>query len=99
MFELCGSYVRPDILDFSHLTGKLCSSFRGDLFQVHEVLIQNTDKGSVITWDFDVMKHDVMFSVFRTKETSTEKRTPPPTPTTLGTFNLHTNRLWPDFQV
>jgi len=59
--------------------------------QVHEVLIQNTDKGSVITWDFDVMKHDVMFSVFRTKETSTEKRTPPPTPTTLGTFNLHTN--------
>jgi len=32
------------------------------------VLIENTDKGSVITWDFDVMKHDVMFCVFRTVE-------------------------------
>jgi len=59
--------------------------------QVHEVLIQNIDKGSVITWDFDVMKHDVMFSVFRTKDTATVKKTPPPTPTTLGSFNLHTN--------
>ena len=38
------------------------------IYQVHEVLIQNTDKGSVITWDFDVMRHDVMFCVFRTKE-------------------------------
>jgi len=36
--------------------------------QVHEVLVENTDKGSVITWDFDVMKHDVMFCVFRTTE-------------------------------
>ena len=35
---------------------------------MHEVLIENTDKGSVITWDFDVMKHDVMFCVFRTVE-------------------------------
>jgi len=34
--------------------------------QVHEVVIENTDRGSVITWDFDVMKHDVMFCVFRT---------------------------------
>lgn len=38
------------------------------ILQVHEVLIENTDKGSVITWDFDVMKHDVMFCVFRTVE-------------------------------
>lgn len=36
--------------------------------QVHEVLIQNNDKGSVITWDFDVMKHDLVFTVFRSKE-------------------------------
>ena len=34
------------------------------ILQVHEVLIENTDKGSVITWDFDVMKHDVMFCVW-----------------------------------
>ena len=38
------------------------------LDQVHEVIVENTDKGSVITWDFDVMKHDVMFCVFRTAE-------------------------------
>lgn len=53
--------------------------------QVHEVLIQNHDKGSVITWDFDVMRHDVMFSVFRSKDTVTPKTE---TPTTLGSFNL-----------
>jgi len=41
--------------------------------QVHEVLIENTDKGSVITWDFDVMKHDVMFCVFRTVEAIKKK--------------------------
>ena len=35
---------------------------------MHEVLIQNNDKGSVITWDFDVMKHDLVFTVFRSKE-------------------------------
>jgi len=59
--------------------------------QVHEVLIQNIDKGSVITWDFDVMKHDVMFSVFRLKESTTNKKTPPPTPTAVGNFNFHMN--------
>ena len=45
-------------------------------FQVHEVLIQNNDKGSVITWDFDVMKHDLVFTVFRTKEVVQTKLTP-----------------------
>jgi hypothetical protein len=35
--------------------------------QVHEVLINNEDVGSVICWDFDVMKQAVSFSVFRTK--------------------------------
>jgi len=53
--------------------------------QVHEVLIQNHDKGSVITWDFDVMRHDIMFSVFRSKDTVTPKTA---TPTTQGSFNL-----------
>lgn len=37
------------------------------------MLIENTDKGSVITWDFDVMKHDVMFCVFRTVEAIKKK--------------------------
>jgi hypothetical protein len=56
--------------------------------QVHEILIQNQDKGSVITWDFDVMRHDVVFSVFRTRDPVVRKKTPPTTPTTLGTFNI-----------
>jgi hypothetical protein len=34
--------------------------------QVHEVLVSNDDPGSVITWDFDVMRQDVMFTVYRT---------------------------------
>ncbi|GFG33633.1 hypothetical protein Cfor_03387, partial [Coptotermes formosanus] len=35
--------------------------------QVHEVLVTNDDPGSVITWDFDVMKQDVMFTVYCTR--------------------------------
>ncbi|XP_035706073.1 SEC14-like protein 1 isoform X2 [Folsomia candida] len=38
--------------------------------QVHELVIQNDDLGSVITWDFDVLLsknvHGVCFSIFRT---------------------------------
>lgn len=34
---------------------------------MHEVQINNDDPGSVITWDFDVMRQDVVFSVFHTK--------------------------------
>lgn len=39
------------------------------LTQVHEVVLTNEDLGSVITWDFDVLRHSVCFSVFRTKNT------------------------------
>ncbi|CAG0925422.1 unnamed protein product, partial [Notodromas monacha] len=35
--------------------------------QVHEVVINNEDVGSVICWDFDVMKQAVIFSVLRTR--------------------------------
>jgi len=52
--------------------------------QVHEVVIENSDKGSVITWDFDVMKHDVMFCVFRTADTVKPRSGAPPTPTNQG---------------
>ncbi|XP_046681100.1 SEC14-like protein 1 isoform X2 [Homalodisca vitripennis] len=34
--------------------------------QVHEVLVTVEDSGCVITWDFDVMRQDVMFTVLRT---------------------------------
>lgn len=53
--------------------------------QVHEVLVENSDRGSVITWDFDVMKHDVMFCVFRTVDSIKSSRPgPPPTLTPTG---------------
>lgn len=34
--------------------------------QLHEVPVHIEDPGSVITWDFDVMRQDVTFTVFRT---------------------------------
>ncbi|XP_054289717.1 protein real-time isoform X2 [Macrosteles quadrilineatus] len=36
--------------------------------QVHEVLVCVEDPGCVITWDFDVMRQDVTFSVLRTEK-------------------------------
>lgn len=36
--------------------------------QVHEVVIPVTDRGSVVCWDFDVMKEDISFTVFRTQQ-------------------------------
>eukprot|EP00092_Neocalanus_flemingeri_P014563 GFUD01015712.1.p1 GENE.GFUD01015712.1~~GFUD01015712.1.p1 ORF type:complete len:748 (+),score=196.06 GFUD01015712.1:565-2808(+) len=74
-----------------HLTDSSCyQSISLNKAQVHEVLVQNTDRGSVITWDFDVMRHDVMFCVFRTKEAFTGIDKPPPTPTlsNIGSFNM-----------
>ena len=53
--------------------------------------MENTDRGSVITWDFDVMKHDVMFCVFRTVEAIKRKGGSPATSNTkeqLGSFTM-----------
>ncbi|CAG9561602.1 unnamed protein product [Danaus chrysippus] len=36
--------------------------------QVHEVVVHNRDPHSVLTWDFDVLRHDVYFSVYRTSK-------------------------------
>ena len=58
--------------------------------QVHEGIIRVTDKGSVITWDFDVMRHDVVFTVYRLKHPLRMKSpnaTPTPTPTGAASFN------------
>lgn len=74
-----------------HLTDSACyQSISLNKSQVHEVLVQNSDKGSVITWDFDVMKHDVMFCVYRTREAFKGEGKPPPTPSlgNIGSFNL-----------
>ncbi|XP_028840909.1 SEC14-like protein 1 [Denticeps clupeoides] len=35
----------------------------------HEILIENTEASSVITWDFDVCKGDIMFSIYHSKLT------------------------------
>ncbi|KAJ2938004.1 hypothetical protein O0L34_g14458 [Tuta absoluta] len=40
--------------------------------QVHEVIVVNRDPQSVLTWDFDVLRHDISFAVFRTDEEITE---------------------------
>lgn len=34
--------------------------------QIHEVLVTNEDPGSVLTWDFDVLRQDIAFTVYRT---------------------------------
>ncbi|OWR53159.1 hypothetical protein KGM_207496 [Danaus plexippus plexippus] len=44
--------------------------------QVHEVVVHNRDPHSVLTWDFDVLRHEVYFSVFR----STKELQPPEQP-------------------
>ncbi|XP_026738905.1 protein real-time isoform X2 [Trichoplusia ni] len=35
--------------------------------QVHEVIVPNRDPQSVLTWDFDVLRHDIAFTVYRTE--------------------------------
>lgn len=37
--------------------------------QIHEVVIKNNDPKSVLTWDFDVVKSNLKFSVYRTSKT------------------------------
>ncbi|CAK1580667.1 unnamed protein product [Parnassius mnemosyne] len=34
--------------------------------QVHEVVVSNRDPQSVLTWDFDVLRHDIAFTVLHT---------------------------------
>ncbi|CAH2048909.1 unnamed protein product, partial [Iphiclides podalirius] len=34
--------------------------------QVHEAVVRNRDPQSVLTWDFDVLRHDIAFTVFHT---------------------------------
>merc|ERR1711953_390209 len=48
------------------------------------------DKGSVVTWDFDVMRHDVVFTVYRLKQSLKAKSpssTLTPTPTGMSSFS------------
>lgn len=33
--------------------------------QVFEIIVNVQESGTVITWDFDVMRHDVMFTVYK----------------------------------
>ncbi|XP_045122663.1 SEC14-like protein 1 isoform X10 [Portunus trituberculatus] len=64
--------------------------------QVHEMVLLIEEAGSVICWDFDVMKNDVSFSVLRTKVPITH-RPEPQSPTgamgvidaVMGSDDLH----------
>lgn len=55
-------------------------------FKVHELVIQNEDLGSVITWDFDVLRHGVCFSIFRTKN-----QLPAMVPSSTGALQVKPN--------
>ncbi|XP_030206804.1 SEC14-like protein 1 isoform X2 [Gadus morhua] len=46
----------------------------------HELLIQIIDASSVITWDFDVCKGDVVFNIFHSKRAPQPARKEPPGP-------------------
>lgn len=48
--------------------------------QVHEVIVPNRDPQSVLTWDFDVLRHDIAFTVYR----SDHELCHPPADTTGG---------------
>ncbi|KAJ1531458.1 hypothetical protein ONE63_000136 [Megalurothrips usitatus] len=66
--------------------------------QVHEVQINNDDPGSVITWDFDVMRQDVIFSVLHTKVPLPLKETMHSPTGTLHSFAGHMNPLAIDYE-
>lgn len=42
-----------------------CTKNMSNFFQVHEVFVDVEESGSVITWDFDVMRQDINFNVLR----------------------------------
>ncbi|XP_041363416.1 SEC14-like protein 5 [Gigantopelta aegis] len=52
----------PLSMDSLYITAQVVKDFP------HEVLIQVPEKGCVITWDFDILKGDVTFTVFRCKD-------------------------------
>lgn len=39
----------------------------------HEVVIKNTDPKSVLTWDFDVLRNDLHFTLYRVTKNLPEK--------------------------
>jgi hypothetical protein len=58
--------------------------------QVQEGIITISDRGSVITWDFDVMRNDVVFTVYRLRNPlpqpvvrAEREKSPNPTPTVV----------------
>ncbi|KAI8487356.1 hypothetical protein Bbelb_348250 [Branchiostoma belcheri] len=53
---------------------QLSSVFKGS---PHEVLVNIDDKDSVLTWDFDVLKGDVVFTVLRSRRPLTVPKDPP----------------------
>lgn len=41
--------------------------------QVHNVVIHSNDSGAVLTWDFDVMRHNVTFTVLHKPKVEDEE--------------------------
>jgi len=54
----------------------------------------NEDLGSVITWDFDILRHEVLFSIFHTK-TPIPFTSTPPTPTSSAAASASSGAAHP----
>lgn len=72
-----------DVLPWHRLTGS-CSPWRADAANLSfQILIQIVDASSVITWDFDVCKGDIVFNIYHSK------RSPqPPKKDSLGAHSI-----------
>ena len=55
---------------------------------MHEVAIDNQDVGSVICWDFDVMRYDVVYTLFLVNPPRDSKPTGGVTASS-GDWNIH----------
>ncbi|XP_017767574.1 PREDICTED: protein real-time isoform X3 [Eufriesea mexicana] len=67
-------YQEPTSVEQEHNVYHSISLSRG---QIHRVIIRCNDPGAVLTWDFDVMRHNIIFTVLYqahddTKNASTE---------------------------
>ena len=59
------------------------------------MIIFNEDLGSVITWDFDVLRHAVAFSVYQTKNQIAIASTPPtPTGSNMLEYKSVIDKSW-----
>ncbi|KAG7199884.1 hypothetical protein KM043_014330 [Ampulex compressa] len=69
--------------------------------QIHRVIIASNDPGAVLTWDFDVTRHNVTFTVLHKAKDRIKERShdPPETLTNVMDENLITKELKEEFTI